>query len=68
MMQQSRFITTRVAWSHIPIRQNGVMSILMALYVVSGAMMIGSMKSGASGAMTSAGATMEHGKWDIDLK
>jgi len=57
----------RAALSHILIHLNGVMSILMALYVVFGSMMIGNMKSGASGAMTSAGITMEHGKWDIDL-
>jgi hypothetical protein len=68
MMQQLRFITKNVASSHILIHLNGAMSILMVLYVVFGLMMIGNMKSGASGAMMSAGITMEHGKWDIDLK
>ena len=53
--------------SHISGHPNGVTGTTTAQCVVFGWLMAG-MKNGASGVMISAGLTMEHGKWDTDLK
>ena len=67
ILQLLKFITKVVMTSHISMCLSGVIGTATTQHVVFGMLMDG-MKNGASGVMTSAGNTMEHGKWDIDLK
>ena len=67
ILQLLKFITKVAMTSHTLICLYGVIGTATTQHAVFGMLMDG-MKNGASGVMTSAGNTMEHGKWDIDPK
>jgi len=67
ILQLLKFITKVAMTNHTSTCPCGAIGTTTTQHVVFGMSMVG-MKNGASGVMTSAGNTMEHGKWDTDLK
>jgi hypothetical protein len=65
--QLLKFITKVAMTNHTSTCPCGAIGTTTTQHVVFGMSMVG-MKNGASGVMTSAGNTMEHGRWDTDLK